>query len=93
MMTPEIAQNLKICSEISFVRYKKSYESQKTPFLIFCTKFFSFSYDTEALNKPTNNLDVSLIDIHHQFNSSFQSTKDEKTIFGVQQIYTIGKKS
>jgi len=47
------------------------------------------SFDTEALNKPSNNIDCSILDVE-QLRPSFQPSGDKKIIFGVQAIYSIG---
>lgn len=45
-----------------------------------------FSFDTEALNKCILGEDNN----EHEFMNQFQATSDQKHIYGVQQLYTIG---
>jgi len=92
-MTPELRQDLKICSEISYIRFSFLKNFFYRIIFTFLKIFFKIilSYDTEALNKVPKNLDAPGID-PVQFNPSFTSTQGEKTIFGVQKLYTIGSK-
>jgi len=54
-----------------------------------CSEISFLSFDTEALNKVTANIDLSMIN-PSLFEPSFQADKHQKTIFGVQKLYLIG---
>jgi hypothetical protein len=54
--------------------------------------FSFYSYDTEALNKPTiENCDENLFD-QNNFANTFEATPQNKINIGIQQLYLIGNK-
>jgi len=84
MLDESLKTRLRICSEISFIRYVPHTImlcQLKLPYL------FNFSYDTKALNK--HRLHVEEPD-DLLFVNKFTDSSHKKITLGVQQLYIIG---